>query len=74
MPKQSQRARSEQKTPPRPPSPSRFHTGDRRASFVDPAQYAHVRGDLVRIAVIAFSLFGVLVLLRIVTSLLHLLP
>lgn len=74
MSKKTQLARTGQKAPSRPSGASRFHVGDRRASFVDPSQYAHVRGDLIRIAILAFSLFGALVLLRIVTTAFHLLP
>jgi len=34
------------------------------ADFTDEAQYIHVRRDLLRIAILAASLFGALVLLR----------
>ncbi|MGC8874274.1 MAG: hypothetical protein ACP5SI_07500 [Chloroflexia bacterium] len=74
MPKKTQRSRVAQKTSSRTSTVSRYHIGDRRASFVDPAQYAHVRGDLIRIAILAFSLFAALVVLRILTSAFHLLP
>ncbi len=74
MPRKTPQAHTGPKASSRPAGASRFHIGDRRASFIDPAQYAHVRGDLIRIAILAFSLFGALVVLRIVTTAFHLLP
>ncbi|MGB9723742.1 MAG: hypothetical protein ACP5OO_04810 [Chloroflexia bacterium] len=44
------------------------------ASFTDERQYRHVRGELWRIAFLALMLFGSLVLLRLLSSALGLLP
>lgn len=44
------------------------------ASFTDERQYRHVRGELVRIALLALALFGSLVLLRLLSSALGFLP
>jgi len=56
------------------PAASRLREGSLRATFTDESQYTHVRGDLIRIGLIAFSLFAILVLLRVVTSVLGMLP
>jgi hypothetical protein len=48
--------------------------GGARAEFFDESQYQHVRGELIRIAVLAFSLFATLILLRLVSSALGFLP
>ncbi len=39
-----------------------------QANFTDESQYTHVRSDLIRIAILAFSLFAALILLRVVTT------
>jgi len=44
------------------------------ASFTDERQYRHVRGELVRIALLALALFGSLILLRILSAALGFLP
>lgn len=43
-------------------------------SFTDERQYRHVRGELVRIALLALALFGSLILLRLLSSALGFLP
>ncbi len=43
-------------------------------SFTDERQYRHVRGELVRIALLALALFGSLILLRLLSSVLGFLP
>jgi hypothetical protein len=45
-----------------------------QADFTDEAQYVHVRQDLIRIGLLAFCLFGSLILLRVITAALGLLP
>ncbi len=45
-----------------------------RAEVVDESQYKDVRRDLLRIGLLALSLFSALVVLRILTSILGLLP
>ncbi len=41
---------------------------------IDESSYTHVRRDLVRIGILALSLFSLLILLRVVTMALGLLP
>lgn len=43
-------------------------------SFTDERQYRYVRGELVRIALLALALFGSLILLRLLSSALGFLP
>jgi len=52
-------------TTPAPRYRPQLHRSPAKADFTDESQYVHVRGDLLRIAVLAFCLFGTLVLLRI---------
>ena len=44
------------------------------ARFTDESQYVHVRQDLLRIAILSAILFGALVLLRLASTFLGLLP
>lgn len=55
------------------PESRRYRKGSPRVNL-DPAQYAHVRADLVRIGLLAFCLFGALILLRLLAPMLGLLP
>ncbi len=43
-------------------------------SFTDERQYRYIRGELVRIALLALALFGSLILLRLFSSALGFLP
>ncbi len=56
----------------------RYHRSLQRdttlTSFTDERQYRHIRGELVRIALLALALFGTLILLRLVSSALGFLP
>ena len=62
------------------PTPARRYTPRATrttAAKVDPtneAQYAHIRQELLRIGLLALALFSSLVVLRIVTAALNLLP
>jgi hypothetical protein len=49
-------------------------SGSAKADFTDESQYVHVRRDLLRIGLLALCLFGSLVVLRVVTAALGLLP
>ena len=46
----------------------------RRASFSEEFQYTYVRKDLIRIGLLAFSLFSALVLLRVLATVFELIP
>jgi hypothetical protein len=52
------------------PSRIRLRRGTPAATFVDEAQYVHVRGDLIRIGVLALVLFSALILLWVLTTVL----
>lgn len=66
-------------TPETPPTAGRryrrtFQRDTTLISFTDERQYRHVRGELVRIALLALALFGSLILLRLLSSALGFLP
>ncbi len=57
----------------RPPR-STVRQSSPRADFTDESQYVHVRGELLRIGVLALCLFSALILLRVLSSFWGLLP
>jgi hypothetical protein len=64
---------------PQPPAARRYtprpkRTAPAQADFIDEAQYTHVRQDLIRIGLLALFLFSSLILLRVATAALGLLP
>lgn len=73
MPRKSRR-----QNVPRPDSmvgSARVSRGDLpRAAPSGSSPYRHVRGDLIRVALLAFILFGALILLRVLAPTLGLLP
>jgi len=65
---------AEQPAPVRRYTPRASRAAAPRADATDERQYAYVRRELLRIGLLALALFGSLVVLRIVTTALNLLP
>ena len=70
----SAEAQEPQSAPARRYTPRTGRTTPVRADFTDESQYVHVRQDLIRIGLLALCLFSSLILLRIATAVLGLLP
>lgn len=64
----------EQPTPVRRYRPHTARAAGAKADPVSEGQYVHVRQELLRIGLLALALFSSLIVLRIVTAALHLLP